>query len=168
MGNSESAVIASQGGAIQGRIDKEKKRAKRLGCCCCWCHVSAVVALIIGVVLLVYFAAAIGKNYAKPDTKARDEGLAFTGIAFVLLGVVLLLIGILFAVGLYFAYRRLNGKSSSSNNFVPKKYANGTAPYPQQDWGEMPDPNEPAAIPVPQQQQPGPAVSPDTITPEIR
>lgn len=35
---------------------------------------------------------------------------------------------------------------------MPKKYVQGTAPYPQQDWGEQPNPHEPAATPVPPQQ----------------
>ena len=44
-----------------------------------------------------------------------SRGLTYTGIAFLILGALLLLIGVLFAVGLYIAYRRLNGKSSSSS-----------------------------------------------------
>lgn len=73
MGNSESAAMAAQGGAIQERINKEKKRAKRLGCCCCWCNVAAVVSFVVGIVLLVYFAASLGSNYSKPDTQDRDK-----------------------------------------------------------------------------------------------
>ena len=45
----------------------------------------------------------------------HSRGLTYTGIAFLILGALLLLIGVLFAVGLYIAYRRLNGKSSSSS-----------------------------------------------------
>ena len=59
MGNSESAAMAAQGGAIQERINKEKKRAKRLGCCCCWCNVAAVISFVVGIILLVYFAACL-------------------------------------------------------------------------------------------------------------
>lgn len=72
MGNSESHGAAAAAGAIEGRIKKEKKRAKRLGCCCCWCNVGAIVAFVVGIVLLVYFASSLGDNY-DPNGKPKQD-----------------------------------------------------------------------------------------------
>ncbi|XP_067948236.1 uncharacterized protein [Watersipora subatra] len=142
MGNSGSAPVSSSG-AVEERIKKEKKRCKKFCCFCIWCNLFAIAGIVVGIGLMATF---INKKDAKDPDVA--EALGYTGVGFLVLGFILLLIGVIFAVALYSVYQKLNGKRSTKV-FKPPQYAHGTAPYPQQDWGENANPHEPEVAPIP-------------------
>ncbi|KAF6029008.1 hypothetical protein EB796_012679 [Bugula neritina] len=73
--------------------------------------------------------------------------LTYTGFAFLGLGALLVCVGVCLVILLVVTYRRMSGKGSKP--FHPKTYSYGTAPYPQQDWGNTPNPHHPEANPTP-------------------
>lgn len=112
--------------AIESQKAKYKRRMKRICCCGVSWFLIGIVLFAVAIGLLVGFA----QYWDREDDGRR--GLAYTGVALLLVGIIMVVVGIIFCVVLYMFYQRLSGDHSGKPQFKPPVYAYGDAPYPQQ------------------------------------
>ncbi|KAF6029018.1 hypothetical protein EB796_012678 [Bugula neritina] len=169
MGNSDSHNVSSSAAAtLAERQKKEKKRCKKFACCCVWCNVAAIISLIVGAVLLGYFASSLGSNYTRTAPKqAAAKNLTYTGFAFLGLGALLVCVGVCLVILLVVTYRRMSGKGSKVSVSSTCKYSKlckcmyikmtfssqdiliRNCTLPTAGLGEHPEPHHPEANPTP-------------------
>lgn len=144
---------------VSDLVSGYKKKIKKVCCCGFWWVFIGVALFVSGVALLVEFG-----NWLTTDTDNDKKNYAIVGIAFLLISLVVMTIGIVCCVALYSMYKRLDkGSDFAKSQFKAPSYGPGDAPYPQQPRsapcfrdhpGYQPLHNEGGAPANPQQQGP--------------
>lgn len=108
-------------------MSKTRGRIKKVCCCGVSWFLIGVIFVIIGILLLSYYS-----KFWSDNTNWR-RGLAYAGVVFLLLGLIMIGIGITFCVALYIVWNRLDKSGDfAKHQFKPPAYPPGHAPYPQQ------------------------------------
>jgi len=113
---------------VSDLVSGYKKKIKKVCCCGFWWVFIGIALFIAGVALLVHFG-----RYLTGDSDDIEQDYAIVGIAFLLMSLVLMTIGIVCCVALYSMYKRLDkGNDFAKSQYKPPGYGPGDAPYPQQ------------------------------------